>query len=291
MWAPAHLLRQVLASDTLNVISEELLFETVVKWANFREDQDDCSRTGNNSSLSNVLSAERHTTRPASLSNTTDEAVLKCYRSPSNLSLLPHTSSPFAVNRHRSGNPRRKPELTREAYTNALHLSSTSIPSPVSSSPRFSISATKLQSSPRDSMMEPQSSNSSVWSRMFDRKQFLNSLLPCIRFPMMDKNFLLRVVERDTDLMALPMMKDLLIEAYRFHAFNPPQVKVEPAMRDGNRRSSECYAKREYAANTTPVVYAKIILPLNTTDELTLSRSQRRKHHNVQKLDIQAVNF
>ncbi|KAJ2551805.1 hypothetical protein GGH95_005868, partial [Coemansia sp. RSA 1836] len=230
MWAPAHLLREVLASDTLNVLSEELLFETVVKWSEFREDQDDCySRKDSSLSGGLLLSAERHITRPSSAAM--DEAVLKCYRSPSNLSLLPPANSPFAGNRRRSGNPRRKPELTREAYTDAQQLSATSMmPSPVNNSPppppsRFSISATKLSSSssPRDSALDSQPSiNSSAWSRLLDRKQFLNSLLPCIRFPMMDKNFLLRVVERNTDLMALPMMKDLLIEAYRFHAFNPP---------------------------------------------------------------------
>ncbi|KAJ2892247.1 hypothetical protein IWW38_003294, partial [Coemansia aciculifera] len=301
MWAPAHLLRLVLASDTLNVVSEELLFETVVRWSEFCEDDDAVSQrrvsaTGGSMSASlSLLSAERHITRPMSAATTAkhapaDEGVLKCYRSPSNLSqLLPPTrSSPLiaAGNRRRSGNPRRKPELTREAYTDALQLSSTSMPSPDGNSPRFSISpTTKLFASPCDlsAATESSSMNSSAWGRLQDRKQFLATLLPCIRFPMMDKNFLLRVVERNTELMALPLMKDLVIEAYRFHAFNPPPpVAVVPG------RASECYAKREYAS---PVVHAKIILPLNTTDDLALSRSQRRKQYTVQKIDIKSIDF
>ncbi|KAJ2841350.1 hypothetical protein GGI22_007927 [Coemansia erecta] len=94
-------------------------------------------------------------------------------------------------------------------------------------SSRYSIiSSTKLQSSKESTeppkMSKMSSSSSSVYTSPFARKEFLATLLPCVRFPMMDKEFLLRVVERNADLMAIPLMKDLLIEAYRFHAFNPP---------------------------------------------------------------------
>ncbi|KAJ2338006.1 hypothetical protein GGF43_006976, partial [Coemansia sp. RSA 2618] len=108
--------------------------------------------------------------------------------------------------------------------------------------------------------------SSSAWSSLFARKEFLPELLPCIRFPMMDKSFLLRVVERNTELMAIPMMKDLLIEAYRFHAFNPQPAT--PLVQE-KRRASECFARKE--SDKQHVQYAKIILPLNTTDDLALS--------------------
>ncbi|KAJ1723952.1 hypothetical protein LPJ53_001708 [Coemansia erecta] len=301
MWASAHLLREVLASDALNVESEELLYETVVKWAEFREDSMDSvlpsPRSANARKLSgsagNVLSAEKHMTRSGLIS---DEAVLKCYRSPSNLSLLP-PRSPWTNRGQRQGHPRRKPELTREAYTSASEANAAPTPSP-----RLSvISATRLQSSRNGdsplasaNITSPASSHSSVWSTLSDRKEFLPSLLPCIRFPMMDKNFLLRVVERNSELMTLPLMKDLLIEAYRFHAFNPPQIIQTPLSRphsSAHRRSSECFAKKEYSAQlqTAQPIYAKIILPLNTSDDLALSRSQRRKP--LQKVSIQNVSY
>ncbi|KAJ2761986.1 hypothetical protein H4S06_000909, partial [Coemansia sp. BCRC 34490] len=256
-------------------------------------------------------------------------------------------------NRRLSANLRRRPELTREAYTAASSASTrpqsssstTEARQPlsqhqqqqqqqphgspvlgnnsndVSQSPRYSvISSTKLQSSKEFTSTEPPkmtkmtSSTSSIYTTPFERKEFLVTLLPCVRFPMMDKEFLLRVVERNADLMAIPLMKDLLIEAYRFHAFNPPahHATASPALQkhdhqvfrasndqstrssfndagfgqkhqtrqrsstrpasNSGRRSSECYAKREFAPQ-----YAKIILPLNNTDDMTLSRSQRRK--------------
>ncbi|KAJ1840192.1 hypothetical protein LPJ70_004750, partial [Coemansia sp. RSA 2708] len=130
---------------------------------------------------------------------------------------------------------------------------------------------------------------SSVWSSMFARKDFLPELLPCIRFPMMDRGFLLHVVERNAELMAMPLMKDLLLEAYRFHAFNPPPDKHE------RRRASECQARppqhedERARESDRSVHYAKIILPLNTTDELTICRSQRRKQ--VHKVSARQVNF
>ncbi|KAJ2759464.1 hypothetical protein IWQ56_005732, partial [Coemansia nantahalensis] len=251
MWAPAPLLRQVLASDALNVLSEELLFETVIAWASFREDD-----------------APRPAPTP-SASSTADEAVLTCHRSPSNLALLPRSpriARPAA---------RRTAELTREAHTSAS-------PSPTPGSPaaggaRQSVIAfTRLQPG---ELVDPQSaaSASSVWSSLFERKRFLPELLPCIRFPMMDKEFLLHVVERNTELMAMPLMKDLLIEAYRFHAFNPPLP---------TRRSFELRATKEHAAPAPQ--YAKIILPLKS-DDLTLSRSQRRKQ--IHKINVQALHF
>ncbi|KAJ2214961.1 hypothetical protein IW143_003645, partial [Coemansia sp. RSA 520] len=98
----------------------------------------------------------------------------------------------------------------------------------------------------------------------------------------MDKAFLLRVVERNADLMAIPVMKDLLIEAYRFHAFNP--MPSTPVVQE-KRRASECFARKEQRH----VQYAKIILPLNTADDLALSRSQRRKRVHV--VSAQKVNF
>lgn len=207
MWAPAHLLKEVLASDSLNVESEELLFETVMRWANFREDL-----------LSSALSP-------------------RC---------------------------RRQPELTRETMT-VTGLSEQQLPSPLSSA---TTTTTKLQpiSSFSSSFSFSSSSSSSPSSAptaniACERKRVLKTLLPCIRFPMMGKEFLLRVVERNSELMGMPVMKDLLIEAYRFHAFNPPKVeKIHQA--------------------------AKIILPLKQdTDDLTISRSQRRSvRANVQKL-------
>ncbi|KAI7833589.1 hypothetical protein BX661DRAFT_77313 [Kickxella alabastrina] len=330
MWASAHLLREVLSSDTLNVESEELLFETVVKWTNFREDTDidvqspkfpnggryspgvgATQKIGTGrpaSGASSVLSAEWHITRTGKNS---DEAVLKCYRSPSNLSLLPPRSPWANLNRRAAvASPRRKPELTREGYTSALDsnagrpsLLAESAPSPTSAitPSRLSVvSATRLCSSREFSEpLSALSANSSAWGSLSERKEFLGSLLPCIRFPMMDKNFLLRVVERNSDMMALPLMKDLLIEAYRFHAFNPPapppptiqHALLQRPHSSAHRRSSEGYAKMEYTAQlqTAQPQYAKIILPLNTNDELALSRSQRRKQ--VHKLAIQSVNF
>ncbi|KAJ2367808.1 hypothetical protein IW150_005576, partial [Coemansia sp. RSA 2607] len=303
MWASSHLLREVLASDALNIESEELLYETVVKWAEFREDSMDSvlpsPRSANARKISgsgapgSILSAEKHMTRSGLIS---DEAVLKCYRSPSNLSLLP-PRSPWTNRGQRQGHPRRKPELTREAYTSASEANTAPTPSP-----RLSvISATRLQSSRNGdsplasaNISSPASSHGSVWSTLSDRKEFLPSLLPCIRFPMMDRNFLLRVVERNSELMALPLMKDLLIEAYRFHAFNPPQITQAPMSRphsSAHRRSSECFAKKEYYAQlqTAQPIYAKIILPLNTNDDLALSRSQRRKP--LQKISIQNVSY
>ncbi|KAJ2320663.1 hypothetical protein IWW52_001235, partial [Coemansia sp. RSA 2704] len=252
MWAPAHLLREALASDALNVQSEELLFETVVRWAAFREDDHD-----------EVLAS------PAAAA---DEAVLTCRRSPSNLALLPR--SPWA---RRAA--RRKPELTREAFTTPA----TAPPSPRSPPPLVTrLSADRTPGS-------AQTARSSVWSSMFARKDFLPELLPCIRFPMMDRGFLLHVVERNAELMAMPLMKDLLLEAYRFHAFNPPPDKHE------RRRASECQARppqhedERARESDRSVHYAKIILPLNTTDELTICRSQRRKQ--VHKVSARQVNF
>ncbi|KAI9505464.1 hypothetical protein BX070DRAFT_220111 [Coemansia spiralis] len=294
MWAPAHLLREVLASDALNVLSEELLFETVIRWASFREDADphEQQQQQQQQQKRSSLSAEKHVTRSGRI---TDEAVLKCYRSPSNLSLLP-PRSPWTQNNRRPNavNSRRRPELTREAYTSA---SDTAQSAQTASSPRYSVISTKLQSrefAEPPKMSRVSSTASSIASSLFERKEFLPTLLPCIRFPMMEKEFLLRVVERNTELMAMPLMKDLLIEAYRFHAFNPvlqPQQTLPPPPvndpHEPNRRVSEYYAKREYAAVPQ---YAKIILPLNNVDDLTLSRSQRRKR--VQKISsIQNVSF
>ncbi|KAI8320322.1 hypothetical protein GQ54DRAFT_298747 [Martensiomyces pterosporus] len=292
MWAPAHLLREVLASDTLNVQSEELLFETVIRWSSFRED----SATNEESSprrSSSVLSAEKYIARSGKIS---DEAVLKCYRSPSNLSLLPR--SPWANHHRPITSPRRKPALTREAFTSGSdpkHADGWRKPNGPTpplphaiGSPRLSLAATatKLQSIEYSDSSSPTSSRGCLGS-LFERKEFLATLLPCIRFPMMDKNFLLKVVERNADLMAMPVMKDLLIEAYRYHAFNPPPAA--PKDRTPNRRSSECYAKKETLAPTTH--QAKIILPLNATDELTLSRSQRRKRVHHTKIAIQNIDF
>ncbi|KAJ2825193.1 hypothetical protein IWW50_002961, partial [Coemansia erecta] len=119
MWAPAHLLRKALVSDTLNVQSEELLFETVVKWAEFREDVESPDVRPS------VMSASRH-----SAGAMADEAVLTCHRSPSSLAQLLPPRSP------RTRRPRRKPELTREAFTSANPLS----PAPSSpTSPRMSM--------------------------------------------------------------------------------------------------------------------------------------------------------
>ncbi|ORX71108.1 hypothetical protein DL89DRAFT_321541 [Linderina pennispora] len=254
MWAPAHLLKEVLASDALNVQSEEDLFETVVRWAEFSEDDSGDEQQARATPPGQIVSAEKHTktTRPS------DSAVLKCYRSPANLALLPRSPrSPFLQAR----SPRRKSELTREAFTAGAMPGATTPPS--TDSPRTSICNVRLQS--------VEYSDTATLATLHARKEHLSSLLPCIRFPMMDKQFLLTVVERNSELMAMPLMKDLLIEAYRFHAFNPPAPVEKPE----RRRASECFAKRE---SSTPVEqYAKIILPLNGTDEYTLSRSQRRK--------------
>ncbi|KAJ2610078.1 hypothetical protein H4S08_003778 [Coemansia sp. RSA 1365] len=317
MWAPAPLLRQALISDTLNVQSEELLFETVVRWASFREDEDCVSApvppvSPRRKSMvepvsqpisapnrfmrsSSVLSAEKHTTRTGGI---TDEAVLTCHRSPSNLALLP-PRSPW-LNRRGVLGSRRKPALTREALTTSAaspgfpRTQLDAPPSPGSpKSPRMSIiSATRLQSSQDPAEPPSATSTGSVWSSLFERKEFLPALLPCIRFPMMDKNFLLHVVERNVELMAMPLMKDLLIEAYRFHAFNPTHQQPPPpqAVEMGAQKPlPEQHAKKEHAPSGPTSHYAKIILPLNTTDELTLSRSQRRKC--AQRLSVQGVNF
>ncbi|KAJ2144098.1 hypothetical protein IW139_003206 [Coemansia sp. RSA 353] len=260
LWAPAHLLRQALISDSLNVQSEELLFETVVRWAEFREDVEspDMRRS--------VMSASRH-----SAGAMADEAVLTCHRSPSSLAqLLQSPRSPW------TRRPRRKAELTREAYTHGNPLS----PAPSSPTSPCMPMVTRLSAD----LTQPATaqSSSSIWSSLFARKEFLPELLPCIRFPMMDKAFLLRVVERNADLMAIPVMKDLLIEAYRFHAFNP--MPSTPVVQE-KRRASECFARKEQRH----VQYAKIILPLNTADDLALSRSQRRKRVHV--VSAQKVNF
>ncbi|KAJ1949540.1 hypothetical protein FBU59_001100 [Linderina macrospora] len=176
--------------------------------------------------------------------------------------------SPFLQAR----SPRRKSELTREAFTPG-------IVTPTATSPRTSVCNVRLQS--------VEYSDTATLGALHARKEHLAALLPCIRFPMMDRQFLLSVVERNTELMAMPLMKDLMIEAYRFHAFNPPvpEEKLE------RRRASECFAKRETSA--MPVEqYAKIILPLNGTDEYTLSRSQRRKwmmHNPAQKTLAQNI--
>ncbi|KAJ2659110.1 hypothetical protein IW148_004403 [Coemansia sp. RSA 1199] len=261
MWAPAHLLRQALISDSLNVQSEELLFETVVRWAEFREDVEspDMRRS--------VMSASRH-----SAGAMADEAVLTCHRSPSSLAqLLQSPRSPW------TRRPRRKAELTREAYTHGNPLS----PAPSSPTSPCMPMVTRLSAD----LTQPATAqtSSSVWSSLFARKEFLPELLPCIRFPMMDKAFLLRVVERNADLMAIPIMKDLLIEAYRFHAFNP--MPSTPVVQE-KRRASECFVRKEPERH---VQYAKIILPLNTSDDLALSRSQRRKRVHV--VSAQKVNF
>ncbi|ORX64896.1 hypothetical protein DL89DRAFT_148192 [Linderina pennispora] len=201
-----------------------------------------------------IVSAEKHT----KTSRPSDSAVLKCYRSPANLALLPRSPrSPFLQAR----SPRRKSELTREAFTAGAMPGATTPPS--TDSPRTSICNVGCSQSSTP-ILPP-------WLHCMRAKNTYRRYCPCIRFPMMDKQFLLTVVERNSELMAMPLMKDLLIEAYRFHAFNPPAPVEKPE----RRRASECFAKRE---SSTPVEqYAKIILPLNGTDEYTLSRSQRRK--------------
>ncbi|KAI9468335.1 hypothetical protein BX667DRAFT_503320 [Coemansia mojavensis] len=262
MWAPAHLLRQALISDSLNVQSEELLFETVVRWAEFREDdmEERRSKRASRASVSEVDACGQ-----------TSDAVLTCKRSPSSLSQLLSPRSPWA---RRPG--RRHPELLREAYTMAKPPSPSSSPkSPPQMVTRVSADLSQLPTA---------STGTSNWSTLFARKEFLPQLLPCIRFPMMQKSFLLHVVERNSELMAMPLMKDLLIEAYRFHAFNP-----SAETRKSSVASELSYAKQESLPKEPVKQYAKIILPLNTSDDLTLSRSQRRKE--AQRISVHNVNF
>jgi hypothetical protein len=50
------------------------------------------------------------------------------------------------------------------------------------------------------------------------RNHLLSELLMHVRFPLMRSNFLIDQVEKSETIMASPAMKDLLFEAYRFHA-------------------------------------------------------------------------
>ncbi|CAG8449618.1 1488_t:CDS:2 [Scutellospora calospora] len=67
-----------------------------------------------------------------------------------------------------------------------------------------------------------------------DRLAALPSLLKCIRFPVMQKRYIFEKVEGNAIVMAAEVMKDLVIEAYRFHLM--PDVSIHPTNRTKHRR-------------------------------------------------------
>ncbi|CAG8447170.1 11400_t:CDS:10 [Ambispora gerdemannii] len=68
-----------------------------------------------------------------------------------------------------------------------------------------------------------------------DRQAALPSLLECVRFPMMQKRYLLEKVESNTMVMSADGMKDLLIEAYRYHLM--PDMKHSLSDRHRRRKA------------------------------------------------------
>ncbi|CAG8754401.1 9748_t:CDS:2, partial [Acaulospora morrowiae] len=66
-----------------------------------------------------------------------------------------------------------------------------------------------------------------------DRFAILPSLLKCVRFPLMQKRFIVDKVEKNPVIMEAEGMKDLVIEAYRHHlmpdvANNHPTSRTKP---------------------------------------------------------------
>ncbi|CAG8733074.1 2421_t:CDS:2 [Cetraspora pellucida] len=67
-----------------------------------------------------------------------------------------------------------------------------------------------------------------------DRLAALPSLLKCVRFPVMQKRYIVEKVEGNATVMAAEIMKDLIIEAYRFHLM--PDVSIHPTNRTKLRK-------------------------------------------------------
>ncbi|CAG8736350.1 17970_t:CDS:2 [Gigaspora rosea] len=67
-----------------------------------------------------------------------------------------------------------------------------------------------------------------------DRLAALPSLLKCVRFPVMQKRYIVEKVEGNAVVMAAEVMKDLIIEAYRFHLM--PEANIHPTNRTKHRR-------------------------------------------------------
>ncbi|RUS21069.1 hypothetical protein BC938DRAFT_475470 [Jimgerdemannia flammicorona] len=255
MNAKPQVLRMALEADEANVSGEEKIYETIVRWARYYDsaasprggdldarqvDRDrDPATAFDTPSIDFGISAP-----PAALSSyasseldwdvTSSEPLLRS-ESPTNTT-APTTSASTTVDDDMEvSSPTALSPHPGNVTLSVVHtIASSSIVLPTSPAPtlahppnhrRHTISSTK---SPARSGTAPAPaavtgaapSRSPYYYRAFGhstRHYFLPSLLACVKFPLMEKKFLVDVVERDEMVMQADGMKDLLIEAYRHH--------------------------------------------------------------------------
>ncbi|PVU88331.1 hypothetical protein BB559_005610 [Furculomyces boomerangus] len=129
-------------------------------------------------------------------------------------------------------------------------------------------------------------------------KYSLHRLLPLIRFPLMDKYFLLNVVEQCEPIMNCKAMYKLLLEAYRHHAFNNisslksttsevRKTRIDDLNNEFIEKLSLDEKLEKNTQNNEPMGHVleqntnhSIILPLKSIDSLTLNRFRYRKQDN-----------
>lgn len=194
--ADPNILRLALENDEANVTSEEKIYEFVVRWANY-------SCTGDSSNKSSPGKHSSKNTRvdtlpPISSSPTSD----------SMLSELPKgvgSSSQLAEGKGSMDQDFSDVETINDDY---------------------------YDDDDDDDETEDTHKFPRPWKG--DRLAALPSLLKCVRFPVMQKRYIVEKVEGNAVVMAAEVMKDLIIEAYRFHLM--PEANIHPTNRTKHRR-------------------------------------------------------
>lgn len=224
MNAKPHVLRMALELDEVNVPSEEKIYETIVRWARYH----DSSLSPRVAELDAARSTDPHTSAGLDVLSRVDSVIsapapaVSSYAS----SELDWDSTDSAVCPTRSESPTAEDDM---------EISSPTALMPIPASPSSSITIPQLSPPPapvlapapifrRYTICSGKSSvratggtapaaraqhhyRASVHSA---RQYFLPALLACVRFPLMEKKYLIEVVDKDEMVMQADGMKDLV---------------------------------------------------------------------------------
>ncbi|CAG8516247.1 1163_t:CDS:2 [Ambispora leptoticha] len=226
--ADPNILRLALENDEANVSSEEKIFEMVIRWANY-----------NTHFSTKNASTDTLPPSPSSVNGDRDVSPSQNDASASMPSELSDDCS-FTINNinksrknSQSTNSEMEAKVPEEEDVQKVSEEEDEENNSSSSSNNDEINYINKG----DDMDSEEFNETEIFPRPWcgDRLAALPSLLECVRFPMMQKRYLLEKVESNTMVMSADGMKDLLIEAYRYHLM-PDAPILKHSLSDRNRR-------------------------------------------------------
>ncbi|KAI8375925.1 uncharacterized protein BYT42DRAFT_368127 [Radiomyces spectabilis] len=196
--ADARVLKLALQIDKGCLPTEQALYEAVVLWA-----KHPLSRI-ESESIQDLKKQQKEPQNDCGLALEADSAVSQCEQNLRNLSIRPAANQIGTVNQD--------DQLT------------------VSKAIDRKAKNDELLADMSDEEME---NIMNACEDLYQRQQMLIDLLPHIRFPIMSPDYLAEIVEQDSFVVDLAGTRDLLYEAYRFHAvksdkFIPVSIRCQP---------------------------------------------------------------